>query len=104
MSKEARVMVAKEARVMVAKEAREMVAKEAMYVLVTGSALAVELTALLPGPHALNAEEQNLVSAMAAFTIVVRDEKEAKEAKAAMPARVTGIEAGILQLPCTFMW
>ena len=31
-----------------------------MHVLVTGSVLAVELTAALPGPHALNAEEQNL--------------------------------------------
>ena len=77
VAKEAKETVSEEARNIVAKEARDMVAKETMLVLVTGSALAVKLTASLPGPHALNAEEQNPVPAMVAFTIVEREEKEA---------------------------
>ena len=60
---------------MVAKEARGMVVKGTLLVLVTGSALAVEPTALLTGPHA---GEQNFVPAMVVFAIVVREEKEAK--------------------------
>lgn len=92
VEKEAREMVAEEAKDM-AKEAREMM--ETMLVLVAGSALTVKLIASLPGPHALDAEEQNLVPDMVAFPIVVREAKEAKAAKAAMSSRATGLEAFI---------